>query len=405
MRHALAFTLLATLVHGSHTLRPAAVQAHKGAVLSLASCNVEGRAVLASGSHDKIIRFWDLREHDTPQPIGSVTSLPGSVFSLSDATALDGAEQLLSGGGIEREVRLWQLKWERPNKLSATCTAVLGSHTGWVRAVMCAQSTVFSVGCNYIKMWRSSSSSRSRSSSGSTACSVRELRHFRDLEVRGDILALAVAPAPASMLFAATVDGRLHSWKLQTAQQASLNCASSASAALPLKLAVPEYCGSVQGHRDRITAMACRHVNSAASHEQQLCSSSSVELYSAGHDGCVKVWHITSTSSSKPQLQMQSECCLSAAHSNNRVLSLVLVPESSALVSTSPTTTKLLCGLSDGSVAQLAVAAGGSAVTVQRWEHRHSAAVLALTRVDRGDGTVAAVSGAADGSLACWPLA
>jgi WD40 repeat protein len=404
MRHALALTLLATLVDALYSLLPAAVQAHRGAVVSLASCSVEGRTVLVSGSHDKSMRFWDLRVHDlTPQPIGSVHSLPGSVFSLADATALHGAEQLLSGGGIEREVRLWHLKWGRPNKLSATCTAVLSSHTGWVRAVMCAQSTVFSVGCNYIKMWRSSSSSRSRSSSGSTAGS--ELQHFCDLEVCGDILALAVAPAPASMLFAATVDGRLHSWKLQTAPQASRNFDSSSSAALPSKLAVPEYCGSVQGHRDRITAMACRLVNSASSHEQQLCNSSSVELYSAGHDGCVKVWRITSTSSSKPQLQKQSECCLSATHSSNRVLSLVLVPESSALASISPTISRLLCGMSDGSVAQLAVAAGSSAVVLERWEHRHTAAVLALTCVDRGDGTVTAVSGAADGSLACWPLA
>jgi WD40 repeat protein len=419
MRHVLASALLAILclVQGLHTpvQLPTAVQ-HKGAVLSLASCSVEGTIVLVSGSHDKSMRFWNLQEHDlTPQPIGSVQSLPGSVFSLTDATALRGTEQLLSDGGIEREVRLWQLKWRRPNKLSATCTAVLGSHTGWVRALLCAQSAVFSVGCNYIKMWRSSSSSGGGSnngsssssssstnsrSSGSKADSVSELQHFCDLEVRGDILALASAPAPASMLFAATVDGRIHSWKLQPALQASINSNSRVAAALPLKLAAPEYCGSVQGHRDRITAMACRLVKGADSPEQQLCSSSRLELYSAGHDCCVKVWRITSTSA-RPLLQLQSECCLAAAHSNNRVLSLVIVPESSALTST---TTKLLCGMSDGSVVQLAVAADSSAVTVKRWQHRHSAAVLALTCIDRVDGSVTAVSGAADGSLACWSV-
>jgi mRNA export factor len=59
----------------------------------------QGQQILATGSWDKTVKYWDLR---SPQPIGTVT-LPERVYSM------DTRQQLMVVGTADRHILLFDL--------------------------------------------------------------------------------------------------------------------------------------------------------------------------------------------------------------------------------------------------------------------------------------------------------
>eukprot|EP00439_Symbiodinium_sp_Y106_P083890 s171_g24.t1 len=79
------------------------------------------------------------------------------------------------GGGAGRTASIFG-----PN---GSLLATLRGHTGWVRDLLFHDGHLFSIGCNFIKVWRRH---------GAGMRSASSWHHIGDLEVRGDLLALAV---------------------------------------------------------------------------------------------------------------------------------------------------------------------------------------------------------------------
>ncbi|CAE7200371.1 unnamed protein product [Symbiodinium sp. CCMP2592] len=79
------------------------------------------------------------------------------------------------GGGAGRTASIFG-----PN---GSLLATLRGHTGWVRDLLFHDGHLFSIGCNFIKVWRRH---------GAGMRSASSWHHLGDLEVRGDLLALAV---------------------------------------------------------------------------------------------------------------------------------------------------------------------------------------------------------------------
>ena len=141
--------------------------------------------------------------------------------------------------------------------------ARLPGHTGWTRALAVTAEYVFSVGCNYVKVW-----------------DRRTLTHVCDLSITnsaaaftrsGDILCLTAAEA---YLFAGGVDGRCHRWHIPSAVQAvraeGVGAARSADDYEWAALArpTPAWGDAVCAHRGRVTAV----VHDAAAVEERAAS-------------------------------------------------------------------------------------------------------------------------------------
>ena len=352
------------MLHGKRKPEMLLPAAHSRGVLSLAEVTVAGRPVSASGGHDRTIRFWEQSCNSSLALIGQV-ECPGSVFSLA---AAEQSDTLLSGGGTERQAKLWDL---RPSNSSnsrttsdviAECVASMGDHTGWVRDVLSFQGYLFTVGCNYVNVWQFTAESG--------------LQSLGDLEVRGDITSLTGLLWPEDgqpMLYCSTNDGRIHSWGIQPAAEWK----SSARKAGRLLAGRVEYRGSFAAHADRITGLVSGSSNASNS------------LFSVSHDGFLRQWDC-SAAADRLELTQELEL-LQCDASSVKPLCLSVHQEG----------TPLACGLSDGCVVVLRSGCKSSGkLSIERKQQQHDgdASVMAVLCTSSG----AIVSGAADGSLALF---
>lgn len=286
-------------------------------MLSLASTTLaNGHEVIASGGHDKLLRLWGATAPERQGQVNRALQLldeqqaPGSVFSLAwmPQSGSSSSPLLLSGGGTEREARLWRLRSVQAAQIAATdaitqtsaeVVAVLPGHTGWVRSVACSPGMAplaFSVGCCFVKCWQLTSSKQRftagcidtgvRSTSNSKPDKVEDqgdssirVKHIGDVSAHGDILCIAVCavneciddsavvrPAPYARLFAGVIDGRIAVWEISAAQsrRAKVSATSLPSAdegAAPM-LEI-RATGSHSAHAGRITALQCLRITAA----------------------------------------------------------------------------------------------------------------------------------------------
>ncbi|CAE7463280.1 unnamed protein product [Symbiodinium natans] len=143
------------------------------------------------------------------------------------------------GGGAGRAASLFA-----PN---GSLLATLGGHTGWVRDLLFQDGQLFSIGCNFIKVWRRHGDAHS------------SWRHLGDLEVRGDLLALSVC---GGFLVASGASRRHHWFRLSSSKLRPKEWLAEAQASLT---------ETDSPHIGRTTCLACR----------------GSRLFSCGHDGRV----------------------------------------------------------------------------------------------------------------------
>ena len=98
---------------------------------------------------------------------------PGPLFSVALAEGGGRGGLVAAGGGTGRAVSLYSLD-------GGALLASLPGHTGWVRAAAFHEGQLFTVGCNFVKVWRA-------------GARADAWAHVGDLEVHGDILALCLA--------------------------------------------------------------------------------------------------------------------------------------------------------------------------------------------------------------------
>ncbi|CAJ1445739.1 unnamed protein product [Effrenium voratum] len=104
------------------------------------------------------------------------------------------------GGGARRSVSLFGPE--------GSLLGSLTGHTGWVRDLAFHGGQLFSIGCNFIKVWRPS---QFAAHSDSPWQKWRTCSHVGDLEVHGDLLALSVC---AGFLVAAGASKYRYRWRL-----------------------------------------------------------------------------------------------------------------------------------------------------------------------------------------------
>ncbi|CAE7885890.1 unnamed protein product [Symbiodinium sp. KB8] len=196
----------------------------------------EARLILAAGGAE----WWEEAGGEWAQVQKATDPDLGSPF-FSVATE-PGTGVVAVGGGAGRTASIFG-----PN---GSLLATLRGHTGWVRDLLFHDGHLFSIGCNFIKVWRRYGVDKQSASSW---------HHVGDLEVRGDLLALAVC---GGFLVAAGAS-KHHNWfRLPVKELRPKDWLAEAQASLTQ---------SESPHAGRTTALA----------------SSGARLLSCGHDGRV----------------------------------------------------------------------------------------------------------------------
>jgi WD40 repeat protein/carbon monoxide dehydrogenase subunit G len=102
---------------------------HQGAVLGLATGQLDGKPIAVTGGNDGTVRIWDLT---TQQPIGNpITGHQGGIRGVATGQ-LDGKPIAVTGGN-DRTVRIWDLTTQQPIGNPIT------GHQGGIRGVATGQ--------------------------------------------------------------------------------------------------------------------------------------------------------------------------------------------------------------------------------------------------------------------------
>eukprot|EP00438_Fugacium_kawagutii_P019271 Skav217561 [mRNA] locus=scaffold1602:495811:497747:+ [translate_table: standard] len=204
------------------------------AVVSLKTSRAPQLVLAANGAEwweEGEPKTWKLKQR------ASDPALQSPFFSL----AVDESSQVVAvGGGAGRCASIFGF--------DASLLATLQGHTGWVRDILFHEGQLYSIGCNFIKVWRPKEISKA----GWRSCS-----HVGDLEVNGDLLALA---ACGGFLVAAGASRYRHQWKLPKALGRPKDWMDEMQASLQVEPSL---------HKGRVTCLSCWNGR----------------LLSCGHDG------------------------------------------------------------------------------------------------------------------------
>lgn len=217
-----------------------------------------------TASLDKTMKLWRVNygECGMPGAVAEVVKLVPSgspIFSfVKDGWNVLANRKQVFCGSMGREVLAWE-----PGDAAVQETVVLDGHCGWVRALAKHKNWLFSASCSVLRQYDMTRAIPSL---------VREVTLDK-----GDILSLAVG---GERVFAAVADGSIRSWSIGKNGE------------------LTEAAGRERAHKDRVTAVryACGF------------------LFSASHDGAVKMWDSSGSSSG-----LELVCEVEKAHAGEKV--------------------------------------------------------------------------------------